>query len=194
MRLPYHNYVEPKKVKTSKKYVFHLSTLWYNDEWNKNDEGVNKTRANFTRACKEIKDIDFEGGMVSQGATRSSEKLFSDCIYPHTVSMEEWMDKTKKSSVVFNTPAFWNCHGWKLGEYLALGKAIISTPLYNDLPAPLIHRENIHIVEDNQQTMKETLILMVNDDKYREKLEENASEYWQQYGTPVKSLELLGIK
>ena len=194
MRLPYHNYVEPKKVKTSKKYVFHLSTLWYNDEWNKNDEGVNKTRANFTRACKEIKDIDFEGGMVSQGATRSSEKLFSDCIYPHTVSMEEWMDKTKKSSVVFNTPAFWNCHGWKLGEYLALGKAIISTPLYNDLPAPLIHRKNIHIVEDNQQTMKETLILMVNDDKYREKLEENASEYWQQYGTPVKSLELLGIK
>ena len=40
--------------------------------------------------------------------------------------MNEWISKTKQSAIVFNTPAFWSCHGWKLGEYLAMGKCIIS--------------------------------------------------------------------
>ena len=33
-------------------YVFHLSTLWQSDEWNRNDEGVNLRRAEFIRACR----------------------------------------------------------------------------------------------------------------------------------------------
>lgn len=141
---------------TIKPYIFFCSTLWYNDEWNKNDEGVNKTRANFIRACKCIRDFEFEGGLVPQTGGRSSNDKFADCLYSG-VGMDEWMDKTKKSIVVFNTPAFWNCHGWKLGEYLAMGKCIISTELSNDLPYPLEHGVNIHIVENSEDAMKEAV-------------------------------------
>ena len=28
-------------------YIFHLSTLWQSDEWNRNNEGVNLRRAYF---------------------------------------------------------------------------------------------------------------------------------------------------
>lgn len=173
-------------------YIFFLSTLWYNDEWNKNDDGVNKTRANFIRACKSVNGLQFEGGLVAQTGGRSSIDKFADCLYGG-VSMDEWMQKTKRSVLVFNTPAFWNCHGWKLGEYLALGKCIISTKLSNDLPHPLEHGVNIHFVDNTEDSMKEAVKYILSHPEYRHKLEEGAKEYWNKYGTPEASLKLLGI-
>ena len=118
LRLPYKSYEKSRTIDIKNDYIFFLSTLWYNDEWNKNDKGINKTRANFIRACKDIKTIDFEGGMVSSKLSQSSNRLFADCLYHKTIAMKTWFYKTCKSFVVFNTPAFWNCHGWKLAEYL----------------------------------------------------------------------------
>ena len=94
--------------------------------------------------------------------------------------------------MVFNTPAFWNCHGWKLAEYLALGKAIVSTDLSNDLPAPLVNGENIHITDNSQEAIGKSILFIMNNIEYRDKLGNNARRYWEKYGTPVKSLELLG--
>jgi glycosyltransferase involved in cell wall biosynthesis len=192
-RLFYEQYTELSNC--DEKYVFHLGTLWYNDEWNKNDEGVNKFRANFIRASKKLSGIHFEGGLLPQ-KNRSSEKLFSDVIYKSYKQMPggEYVRKTKKSVLVFNTPSFWNCHGWKLGEYLAMGKAIISTPLYNDLPVPLVHGENIHFVyDDSLESIQEAIEEIINNHDYRKRLEIGARKYWETYGTPEKSLELLGI-
>ena len=110
-------------------YIFFCCTLWYNDEWNQNDSKVNARRASFIRACKSIEGLIFEGGFVVQEG-RSSVDLFKDCLAEKSYPYSEWLQKTKRSALVFNTPAFWDCHGWKLGEYLALGKAIISSLLY----------------------------------------------------------------
>ena len=187
---PYYTDMMPEKSRND--YIFFCSTLWYSDEWNRNDETVNARRANFIRACKEIDGIRFEGGFVAQGE-RSSADLFSDCLSITSYPYQTWLQKTKESALVFNTPAFWDCHGWKLGEYLALGKAIISTPLSNDLPAPLTHGVNIHFVENDKESMKEAIRFIMAHPEYKEKLEQGAKGYWDKYGTPVKSLELLGI-
>lgn len=173
-------------------YVFFCSTLWYNDEYNLNDRKVNARRANFIRACKGIGSIRFEGGFVPQQG-RSSSELFADCLSATSYPYKTWLQKTKQSALVFNTPAFWDCHGWKLGEYLALGKAIISTPLSNDLPAPLTHGINIHYVEDDIDSMKDAVSYIINNPAYKRNLEIGAKEYWEMYGTPEKSLELIGI-
>jgi hypothetical protein len=189
LRLPYRYY---HRQKASANYAFHLSTLWYNDKWNNNDDKVNQARANFIRACKSIEILKFEGGLVPQKG-RSSQEKFEDCIYDNQVSMKTWLNKTKKSSIVFNTPAFWDCNGWKLGEYLALGKAIVSTPLRNDLPEPLSHGGNVHFVDNSTDSIRESILFILNNDNYRTKLENGAYHYWQKYGTPERSLELLGI-
>lgn len=189
-RVPYRSYVERVPVKDN--YVFTCSTLWYNDEWNKNDENVNLSRAFFIRACKSIWDLNFEGGLVSSGNGRSSDDLFIDCLSP-SFTMQDWLFNTKQSMCAFNTPAFWNCHGWKLGEYMALGKAIISTPLSNDLPAPLVHEKHIHIVENSQESMVDALKYIHSHREYREELEHNISEYWDMHGSPLASLKRLGL-
>ncbi len=181
-------YTKPMDVEDN--YVFFCSTLWYSDEWNKTDEGVNLRRANFVRACKEIEELRFEGGLVSQGRGRSSEELFSDCLATG-IKMSEWIEKTKRSAVVFNTPAFWGCHGWKLGEYLAMGKAIISTPLSNDLPSPLHHGKEIHIVEEDQDAIRDAVAYINKHPDYRIQLEQGARNYWNEWGSPQRSLELL---
>lgn len=190
-RVGYGDYVAPTEV--SDDYVFFCSTLWYNNEYNHNDEGVNRTRADFIRACKSVLGLRFEGGLVSQGPERSSEDLFRDCLsrpYP----MEEWMKKTRESVCVFNTPAFWNCHGWKLGEYLSMGKAIVSTPLSNDLPEPLVHGVNVHFVENEPGAMKEAVEKISLEKDYRMKIERGTRDYWEAYGSPEASLKLLGIE
>lgn len=187
-RLKYDDYISENN--SSDNYVFFLSTLWYNDAYNKNDEGVNKRRADFIRAVKNNSYITFEGGLLA--GKLSSNELFKDVITYNGVSMKDWIEKTKKSSFVFNTPAFWNCHGWKLGEYLALGKCIISTPLSNDLPEPLVHGENIHFV-DSYDSMCEAIDYIQKNPEYKHKLEQGARDYWNKYGTPLQSLRRLGI-
>ena len=188
-RLPLSVYIN--NVTSDDNYVFFLSTLWYNNEWNNNDETVNKRRANFIRACKSIECLTYEGGLL--GDSSSSNEKFADVLAAHGEPFDKWIEKTKKSALVFNTPAFWDCHGWKLGEYLALGKCIVSTKLSNDLPYPLEHGKNIHFVEDTEDAIREAIEYILAHPKYRHQLERGARAYWEQYGTPEASLELLGI-
>lgn len=188
-RLPLSEYANA--IPSEDNYIFFLSTLWYSDEWNQNDETVNLRRAHFIRVCKSIKGITYEGGLL--GDSSSSKEKFIDVLAEHGEPFATWMEKTKRSALVFNTPAFWDCHGWKLGEYLALGKCIVSTKLSNDLPYPLEHGKNIHFVDDTEESMREAIEYILANPEYRHKLEKGARAYWEKYGTPEASLKLLGI-
>lgn len=74
-----------------------------------------------------------------------------------------------------------------------MGKCIISTPLSNDLPAPLVHGEHIHYVENTEESMRDAVEYILAHPEYRHKLEAGARAYWEKYGTPEASLKLLGI-
>jgi hypothetical protein len=98
------------------------------------------------------------------------------------------MKKTKLSAIVFNTPAVHSNHGWKLGEYLAMGKAIISVPLSNNLPKELVHGKNIHFIS-NVNNMKVEIDFMLEKSNYRITLENGAKEYFLKFATPQKVIE-----
>ena len=190
-RLPISAY--DNRIASEDNYVFFLSTLWYSDQWNMNDEGVNLRRAYFIEACKSIPTCKFEGGLLSYGGGIRTKSILNNVATDQKEPFTSWIEKTKRSALVFNTPAFWDCHGWKLGEYLALGKCIVSTKLSNDLPYPLEHGVNIHLVENNEESMREAVEYILTHPDYRHKLEKGAREYWETYGTPETSLKLLGI-
>lgn len=136
--------------------------------------------------------MHFDGGLLADKSSSSAK--FADVLAEHGEPMKSWLEKTKRSAIVFNTPAFWDCHGWKLGEYLALGKCIVSTKLSNDLPHPLEHGVNIHFVENSEESMREAVEYILTHPDYRHKLEKGARKYWESYGTPEASLKLLGIE
>ena len=172
----------------SANYVFSIATLW--DHPNCMDE-ANPWRHLFMRICREkSKGLQFEGGFIVR--TRLSKfAKYRDCVLSDkSVPLKSYLKKTKKSLFVFNTPAVHGCHGWKLGEYLALGKAIISTPLKNELPVPLEHGKNIHFVSSEQQ-LKDAVSILRDDEKYRSDLEKGAYQYWLNYVHPMATMKIV---
>ena len=178
-------------LKSNANYIYSLNTLWNSDEWINNDATVNRYRANFMNACKSLPNIQFEGGFVYSQIRNVNPYFQSLIIDVEWIPKHAYINKLNASVVVFNTPAWALCHGWKLGEYLALGKAIISTPISNELPAPLEHGKHIHIVSGEEDAIKEAITLLINNPDYRSSLEKNAYAYYCMYVSPVQSIKLL---
>ena len=101
-----------------------------------NIEGINVHKYGahiFHTSNKEVWDLVnslFEGGFLIKDKNRQGEVYERLRLKGH-IPISAYIDNTKKSLIVFNTPSCWDCHGWKLGEFLAMGKAIISTPITN---------------------------------------------------------------
>lgn len=170
-------------------YIFTLSTLWYS-------EGTYRTtniyRGAFARACKRLFP-KFEGGFYYiDGEIPLKEnplyheylEQYGDMIVHERMTMKTYIEKTKRSAFVFNTPSVVGCHGWKLAEYLAMGKAIISTPLTNMMPG--IFEKNIHYIEakNAEEITAAVKELREHPEKLRQ-LKENAKSYYNQYLTPT---------
>ena len=111
--------------------------------------------------------------------------------------MDDYIRKTKESVVVFNTPSVCECHGWKLAEYLCMGKAIISTPLTREMPAPLEHGKHVHFVNSVEE-IYDAVVKINSDAQYRKRLEDGARRYYEKWVAPEiviqRLLEKVGVQ
>lgn len=176
------------EMEESKDYVFALSTLWYDAQ---TYSTTNRYRGTFAKVCKKLYPV-FEGGFfyipsadVARQFPQYREYLeeYKDMLITRRIGMKEYLKKTKLSSIVFNTPSVLGCHGWKLGEFLAMGKAIISTPLNNMMPGEFAagkHYIEVNSVED----IASAVSLLKNNEALRQDLKKNAREYYAQYVDP----------
>lgn len=167
-------------------YIFFISSLYINEA---NGSNTNSLRAAYVRACKNANCI-FEGGLLAKAQSNPNFKSYKDVITHVYVKPKEYIEKIKRSAIVFNTPAVWGCHGWKLGEYLALGKAIISTPFLNEMPEPMQHGLNIHFIK-HESELNEAVELLLFDKYYRKKLENGAKEYYKKWIEPTALVQKL---
>ena len=162
-------------------YIFYCATLW------RKEEKTNYFRYNFMKAAKSLPNLHFEGGFApgKEDINQYNDYPILERKYDH----EMYLEKTKKSLVAFNTPAVQGCLGWKLGEFLALGKTIISTPIDNILPSPLIHGKHLHIVDGSVASIRNSIDLIRSDKKYRKMLSTNARKYFLKYLEPKVVLQ-----
>ncbi len=164
-----------------KGYVFFASSLW------KNDTATNDFRANFIRAAKSVANINFEGGFAPRA--RNDIPGFGDMTLAKRVGTLEYVEKTKMSMAVFSTPAVAMCHGWKLGEFLAMGKAILSTPLTRMLPEDLIDGKHFLVTDGSQKDLAKKLAELLENDSLRQDLERNAASYYERNLSPKAVIE-----
>lgn len=158
-----------KNLSIEDNYVYFISSLW------EKEQNTNSNRADFILACKELEVVKFEGGFAPRSDGNS---LDLGSHVSERISLKEYLKRIKKSFVVFNTPAVENCLGWKLGEYLALGKAIISTQNYNMLPENLVHGYHLHYVSNAKGELKMAIEKLRLDPEYRVFLEKNSRKYY----------------
>ncbi|RIA10281.1 hypothetical protein OE09_2136 [Flavobacteriaceae bacterium MAR_2010_72] len=164
-------------------YVFFISSLW------KQEPETNRFRAHFIRVCRLQKGIRFEGGFAPR--TRNDMRGFEDLTAAERIGISEYLKKTSQSLMVFNTPAVKSCHGWKLAEYLCLGKAIISTPLQRALPSPLTHLEQVFYSLGDQETLKQAVNELMTNTALRQQLERGARHYFNTFLSPRQVIQAL---
>lgn len=174
------DYYDEKKELPS---VFHVSRYW------DGQVEVNSSRIKFIRACIRLDKegiIRFKGGMVPDTREHTCPK---DVLLEKEIPYEEYINLTNKSVLVFNTPAYHRCHGWKLPEYFSQGKVILSTPFVNEMPIPVKHGENIYFVEDEEQSIYEGVNEIVSNIGLRKKLEDGSIRYWNKYINPLDCMK-----
>jgi hypothetical protein len=134
---------------SSGSFVFFMASLW------KQEPETNRYRAHFIKCCREEQRLTFEGGFAPR--TRKDIQGYEALTTQQRIGMAAYLDNTIKSLFVFNTPAVKSCHGWKLAEYLCLGKAIISTPLTRELPSPLVDKQQLLYSQGDEQSLSKQI-------------------------------------
>jgi glycosyltransferase involved in cell wall biosynthesis len=176
MRLPISDY--ENKLESTWNYVFSVSSIW------KKEFFTNKARASFFECCKHNPKINFEGGFSPRN---DGENLgYDNLLIKKRINFKEYIFKTKKSSFVFNTPAVLSCHGWKLAEYLAMGKAIISTNHINSFHDDLVDKLHLIYVDDLEK-LNDRINYLIENKEFKTNLEKNAKNYY------LKNLEPIAV-
>lgn len=185
-RLKYEKYLGSD---SKSNYIFAVSTLWYDPLTFKT---TNYFRIIFYSICKKIVDHT-EGGFFYIKDKSITNKFPEYAVYKEEIqsnlfnkriSPSEYIRKTKDSTIVFNTPSVMSCHGWKLGEYFAMGKAVISTPLINEMPEELVDNKTLFFV-DSEESIEKGVKELVSNPKLRMILEKNTFEYFQKNLSPT---------
>ena len=167
-------------------YVFF--TAW---PWAKHDD-VNPPRIRFIEACRRAPGLDFEGGFAPRRRSDVPEVL--PYTAPARYPLSEYLEKVGRSAVAFNNPAVHGCLGWKLGEFLAMGKAIITLPIDRVLPAPLVHGVHVHVVDGSPASLDDAIEQLRSDREYRHTLEANARRWYEEHLAPERlASRLLGL-
>ena len=183
-RRPYKEY-HLNSIKERDNYVFFVSTLWRHKNC---IEHTNPLRALFMRTCKKL-GIDFEGGFyISQSGNSSATDGYEDLLLAQRVELKDYIVKTRQSMFVYNVPSCLNCHGWKLGEFLAMGKSIISAPLYNELPGD---GKQIMLSVDSKEELKDAIVLLTKNTEKRKIFEANSLTYYKKYVSPEAVIQYL---
>ena len=165
-------------------YIFFVSTLW------EGQEKCNQARINFIRACHNLQDeglLVFEGGLIPDKEQDVSN--IEDVLLRERIPYQEYALKLAQSCCAFNTPAYYDCHGWKLAEYMAVGKIILSTPFVNELPKEMLDKQHILFCDDSVTSMQAAIRSLILDGSLREKLKQGISEYYVDYACPEKVIK-----
>lgn len=165
-----------KPEKADNNYVFFCASLWKKEQQN------NEYRRRFMDACKQLSSLQFEGGFAPR--IKNDVPGFEHYI-DRAYTYGDYLRRTARSVVVFNSPAVRSCHSWKLAENLAMGKAIISLPFERQLSAPLVHGEHIHFVMPDTNAIQQAVEQIATDKTYRTELEQGARSYYQTYLEPA---------
>jgi hypothetical protein len=173
-------FYSPEESSSNK--VFFISSLW------KQESLANDYRATFIKKCKINKKISFEGGFAAR--TDGNNFGFDKFVYSKRISLAKYLKNIKRSAFVFNTPAVLSCHGWKLAEFLALGKAIISTPHINILPHELVEGTNI-LYAINKDEIADCIELLIANVNLKRNLETNSRLYFDEYLSPKRVINRL---
>ncbi|MBR1762694.1 MAG: hypothetical protein IJ731_04935 [Eubacterium sp.] len=147
---------------------------------------INEMRINIIRRLKEEFKDDFIGGVEDNNTSR---KLCPDLIMPmyYTKKMV-YIKSMKKASICIASTGLHKSIGWKFGEYVAAGKAIVSEKLNYEVIGDFQEGKN-YLEYSTVDECVECVKKLYNNRQLLESMELNNKEYYYKYCRPDKLIE-----
>ncbi|MBY6917959.1 hypothetical protein FDB64_12330 [Clostridium botulinum] len=152
-----------------------------NEKYREKLKKINDVRAECIRTCKKEFGDRFIGGLQRDDF---STKYYKDCIIEDEslVKRSIFLDNVKKSNICISTTGLHDSIGWKMGEYVAASRGIVSEKLMYEVPGEFSDGKNFLEFGDINQCLSSIYKLV--DDKYY--LEKMMFENWNYYHNNVR--------
>ena len=120
---------------SNKTTVIFLTQVW-SHEGHAHPVGPGVDEMNATRAAciRLLKNRFGERALVGFTRTPLSERLYPDLIADVSTTKESYFSDLQRATIGISTTGLFGSNPWKLGEYVAFGKAIVSEPLVYQVP------------------------------------------------------------
>ena len=163
----------PESIKQYREYM--------RDEW----DAINRTRIAVMRMLKKEFGQAFFGGMTESAF---AEKECPDLILPKAeVRKKAYLCRMKRSDICIGTMGLHKSIGWKMGEYVAAAKAIVSEPLEYVLPGDFTEGKNYLSFSSPENCCEQVALLYSSPDK-RFRMKQENHKYYTEYLEPRKQL------
>ncbi|MEP6594734.1 MAG: hypothetical protein ABJA71_02260 [Ginsengibacter sp.] len=144
-------------------------------------EMLNAIRADCIKACRKEYGKIFTGGLLKEDY---AIKYYSSLIAPvHLTSKRSFLQSVKEHSICIATTGLHDSTGWKLGEYVAASRAIISEPLKYEVPGIFLKDNNYLEFENPDQLLQQIELLLKNKD-LTFRIMQNNFHYYNNYLKP----------
>jgi hypothetical protein len=141
---------------------------------------INETRARCIALLREALGPRFTGGF---GSTPFARRQYPDLIWPQSAAQEDYLHTLRSFPICVASTGLHGSAGWKLGEYVAFGKAIVSEPLLYDIPGDF--RAGRHFLEfGSPEECVHAAIRLIEDADLRLQIMHNNAAYYRDYLRP----------
>lgn len=153
----------PVKYKEDK--ILFITRLWDPEETKlehtkSHRRNINAMRVECIEACKKEYGKIFTGGLYNESFAR---KHCKSLIAPdHLISKLGFLQSVKEHSICIATTGLHNSIGWKLAEYVAASRAILSEPLQYEVPGNFCKGHNYYEFENTDQLLQQIELLLKN--------------------------------
>lgn len=166
-------------------YIFYQRSLW------KKEALTNLQGYKFITYFKN-KLYEVEGGLYRSDGFKTDSNEINSLIKFNRISTNKYTKKTINSLFCFNTPAIRGAISWRFAEYLALGKAIISTPFKVEIPGYILEQLKIFFISENLETFDQQLDEILYGHLHEiSEVEKNNYLVFQKHLTPLKQVDYI---
>lgn len=144
---------------------------------------INDMRAKCIRSLKKEFRNRFIGGFTPNEYTINN---YNDCISQGISTVKsEFMKQVKQSDICIATLGLHKSNGWKLGEYIAASKGIVTEKMYYDVPGDFKKGDNYLDFENVDQCI-ENVYNLIDNPQYLYNMKINNFIYYHKYLRPDK--------
>ena len=180
---------EQAPIVSEKPKICFLTRVWdtngeeiENEDVRKERKEINDFRVACIKACKKEFGEQFIGGIEDSEFARNNYKevIIED---KSITKRDNFLDLVKSCDICIATTGLHKSIGWKFGEYVAASRAIVTEPLYYELPGEISKGKNYEEFGTIDELINILRNLINNNDK-RKYIMNNNLMYYTQYVRP----------